>query len=138
MIVPDFTAANYIKVMGDPYYLSVFLHTMVAAFALTLVSLLVAYPAAWVDRPAPRGGARSLMLWAVYLPIYVSVIMRVLRMARYSSPIAASSITRSSVWALFKRPVRMINEITGMSIGPGASLSAFHDPSFGDGLAEGR
>jgi putative spermidine/putrescine transport system permease protein len=114
-IVPDLTAANYVKVLSDPYYLGVFVHTMVAAFGITILALIVAYPSSWAIARAV-GRTRTVLLWAVYLPIYVSVIMRVFGWIVF---IADSGMINRALLSsgLIHEPIRMINEVTGMTIG---------------------
>jgi putative spermidine/putrescine transport system permease protein len=115
MIVPAFSWDNYRKVLGDPYYLGVFGNTLLAAGGISLLALLVAYPFAWLLAQA-SGAARAFLLWAVYLPLYVSVIMRVFGWIVF---IADSGMLNLALLKLgvVDHPVRMMNEISGMSIG---------------------
>ncbi len=64
---------NYLKVLTDPYYVTVFVNTLSVAAITTIVSLIVAFPfAQFVVRAS--GPTRNLLLWCVYVPLYVSVI----------------------------------------------------------------
>src|SRR5260370_467399 len=74
-LAPAFTFASYAKVLSDSYYLGVFGNTLVAAAVVSWITLVVAYPFAWLLARS-SGSSRGFLLWAVYLPIYVSVIMR--------------------------------------------------------------
>ncbi len=76
LLIPGFTLANYGKIVRDPYYLGVFGNTVWAALLVCLVSFTIGYPLSWVLARA-SGSGRAFLLWTVYLPIYVSVIMRV-------------------------------------------------------------
>lgn len=115
MMVPGFTFANYAKVMRDPYYLSVFGNTLFAAALVALVSLVLAYPFSWLLARA-SGSSRAFLLWAVYLPIYVSVIMRVFG---WMVIISDSGMINQLLLrlGLVQQPVHMMNELSGMSIG---------------------
>jgi ABC-type spermidine/putrescine transport system permease subunit I len=88
---------------------------MVAAFGITILALIVAYPSSWAIARAV-GRTRTVLLWAVYLPIYVSVIMRVFGWIVF---IADSGMINRALLSsgLIHEPIRMINEVTGMTIG---------------------
>src|SRR5258708_36964419 len=75
-LVPAFTFASYGRVLSDSYYLGVFGNTLVAAAIVSSITLVVAYPFAWLLARS-AGSSRGFLLWGVYLPIYVSVIMLV-------------------------------------------------------------
>lgn len=115
MMVPAFTAANYVKVLSDPYYLGVFGHTLISAGAIALAALVIAYPFAWLLARSPPA-TRAFWLWAVYLPVYVSVIMRVFG---WIVIISDSGLVNDALLrlGLIAHPIRMINEITGLMIG---------------------
>jgi putative spermidine/putrescine transport system permease protein len=115
MLVPALTWENYAKVLGDPYYLNVFGNTLMAAGAVCMLSLLISYPFAWFLARS-SGTLRNFLFWAVYLPIYVSVIMRVFGWMVF---IADSGIVNDALinTGLVQSPVRMMNEMSGMGIG---------------------
>jgi ABC-type spermidine/putrescine transport system permease subunit I len=115
LLVPDFTFANYARVLSDPYYLQVFGNTLVAAVGIAVLALLIAYPFAWLMAHATRGGA-AFLVWAVYLPIYASVIMRVFG---WMVIIADSGMINRMLLdvGLIASPIHMMNEAAGMSIG---------------------
>ena len=74
-LTPAFTFDSYARVLSDPYHLGVFGNTLVAAAIVSSITPMVAYPFARLARSS--GSSRGFPLWVVYLPIYVSVIMRV-------------------------------------------------------------
>lgn len=115
VLVPDFTFANYRKVLTDTYYLTVFANTALAALGVSALALAVAYPFSWLLARS-GGSTRAFLLWAVYLPIYVSVIMRVFGWMVF---IADSGMINEALLKLgvISAPIRMINEVSGMSIG---------------------
>jgi putative spermidine/putrescine transport system permease protein len=115
MLVPALVFVNYAKVLSDPYYLGVFGHTLISAAVVALAALVIAYPFAWLlARATPT--ARALLLWAVYLPVYVSVIMRVFG---WIVIISDSGLINEALLRLkiIDHPIEMINEISGLMIG---------------------
>jgi putative spermidine/putrescine transport system permease protein len=114
-LVPGFTFANYAKVLSDPYYLVTFGNTLGAAVVVTIITLVVSYPFAWLMARV-GGSARGFLLWVVYLPIYVSVIMRVFG---WLVVIADSGMINTTLmkFGLLPQPLHMVNEISGMTIG---------------------
>ena len=47
-LTPAFTFDSYARVLSDPYYLGVFGNTLVAAAIVSSITLMVAYPFAWL------------------------------------------------------------------------------------------
>jgi ABC-type spermidine/putrescine transport system permease subunit I len=114
-LVPGFTWASYARVLSDSYYLGVFSNTLIAATGVSLAALVVSYPFAWLLARS-SGSSRGFLMWAVYLPIYVSVIMRVFGWMVF---IADSGMLNQLLMRIgaVNHPVRMINEVSGMTIG---------------------
>jgi putative spermidine/putrescine transport system permease protein len=112
---PAFTFANYAKVLTDSYYIGVFGNTLLAAFVVSLITLVISYPFAWLLARS-KGSSRGFLLWVVYLPIYVSVIMRVFG---WMVIIADSGMINQTLMkiGLSEQPIRMINEVSGMTLG---------------------
>jgi len=115
LLVPGFTMMNYVKVLSDPYYLVTFGNTLGAAVIVTLITLVISYPFAWLMARS-TGSSRGVLLWVVYLPIYVSVIMRVFGWMVIT---ADSGMINQALLklGLISQPVHIINEISGMTIG---------------------
>jgi ABC-type spermidine/putrescine transport system permease subunit I len=114
-VVPSFTWMNYAKVLSDPYYVNVFGNTLISALGIALLALVVSYPFAWLLAQASRG-SRAFLVWAVYLPIYVSVIMRVFG---WMVIIADSGMVNQALLSigLIAEPIKIMNEAEGMTIG---------------------
>ena len=114
-LLPAFTLANYIKVLGDPYYLVIFGNTFISAIGVSVIALIVSYPFAWALVRA-GGTANTVLLWVVYLPIYVSVIMRVFGWLVF---IADSGILNQTLMdmGLIDQPIFIMNEVSGMMLG---------------------
>lgn len=69
-----FTLRNYARVL-DPLYLSVLLRSILLAAATTVLSLLIAFPAAWAIRGMePR--RRALVLALVILPSWMNLLVK--------------------------------------------------------------
>lgn len=76
-IVPEFTLKNWIEVFSDSYFLEIFLRTFRIAVLVTLFSMLIGVPEAYIlNRMAP--GWRSAFLLVIIGPLLVSVVARTL------------------------------------------------------------
>lgn len=114
-VEPAWTLANYAAIATDSYYAQVFANTAGIAVAVGIVALLVGYPFAWfVARWAGRW--RTLLLWAVYTPLLVSVVVRVFG---WMAITADQGLINKSLLALglVDTPIKMLYEVTGMSMG---------------------
>lgn len=72
---PGFTVEHYRKVFDEPVYLRVMYRTVRISIFVTLISLLLGYPLALLMARA-RGLQLSLLLIAVLLPLWTSVLVR--------------------------------------------------------------
>jgi putative spermidine/putrescine transport system permease protein len=70
------TFANYLKFFGDPYNLGVVWRTLKLGLITTLGALAIGYPLAFACAWA-RGGWQSLMIAFLFLPLSVSIIVKV-------------------------------------------------------------
>ncbi len=115
LLVPAFTGVNYLKVVTDPYYVTVFTNTLTVAAISTIATLIIGYPFAQLIVRLV-GFSATLMLWCVYVPLYVSVIMRAFG---WTIILADSGLVNEVLLALglIKEPVRMLFEVEGMTIG---------------------
>lgn len=76
-IVPEFTLKNWLDIATDPYFLEIFLRTFRIALLVTLASILIGVPEAYIlNRMSP--GWRSVFLLVVIGPLLVSVVARTL------------------------------------------------------------
>jgi putative spermidine/putrescine transport system permease protein len=76
-IVPEFTLKNWREMTADDYFLQVFLRTFRIAILVTLASIAIGVPEAYVlNRMSP--GWRSVSLLAILGPLLVSVVARTL------------------------------------------------------------
>jgi putative spermidine/putrescine transport system permease protein len=67
------TLANYVKLFGDLFYLKVLVQTLALGVVVTLLSLVIAYPVAYVLARARR---RQLLVFLVISPLVVSIVIR--------------------------------------------------------------
>jgi len=114
-VQPDWTLGNYLAIATDAYYAEVFLNTVAVAAGVGLAALVIGYPFAWfLVRWAGRW--RTLLLWAVYTPLVVSVVVRVFGwMAITADRGLINSVLLGT--GLVDAPVKMLYEVSGMSLG---------------------
>lgn len=76
-IVPEFTLKNWIEVFTDSYFFEIFLRTFRIALLVTLATMLIGVPEAYIlNRMSPAW--RSGFLLVVIGPLLVSVVARTL------------------------------------------------------------
>ncbi len=76
-IVPEFTLKNWIEIATDSYFFEIFVRTFRIAVLVTLASVVVGVPEAYIlNRMSP--GWRSACLLVVIGPLLVSVVARTL------------------------------------------------------------
>jgi len=74
-IVARVTLENYVKFLGDPFYLAILGRTLEIGVLVTLVTLLLGYPVAYhLTRVPPR--RRAHLLLVILAPLLVSVVVR--------------------------------------------------------------
>jgi putative spermidine/putrescine transport system permease protein len=69
------TLANYAKLFGDFFYMKVLLQTLALGVAVTVLTLVIAYPVAYF-LARTRSRWRQLMLFLVISPLIVSIVIR--------------------------------------------------------------
>jgi putative spermidine/putrescine transport system permease protein len=112
---PAFIADNYVKALTDPYFAAVFGNTLLVGAGVGLLCVAVAYPFAhFAVRWAGR--SRTLLMWCVYVPLFVSVIMRVFG---WMVIVADSGMVNRALLALdlVDEPLHMMFAVPGMVIG---------------------
>ena len=111
---PGITAANYVEVATDPYYLRIFLRTFELALLVTLISVVVGVPEAYVlSRLSP--GLRALSLVVVLGPLLISVIVRTLGWTiLFGSDGVINHVLLQS--GLIQEPLKLMFSFAGMTI----------------------
>ncbi|MGJ5199576.1 MULTISPECIES: ABC transporter permease [unclassified Bradyrhizobium] len=75
MMVEALTAGNYLRAATDPYYQQIVLTTLGIALLCTMVTLIIAFPAAyWLGRIESRW--KSIVLIATLFPLLVGNVVR--------------------------------------------------------------
>lgn len=111
----DFTFASYARILSDPFYLSVFSNTAGVAILVTAICLIIAYPfSVYLTFVAKR--SRSLLIWAVYLPLFISVIVRVIGWIVFLSDLGLVNVLLIKL-GLLQNPIHLLYERSGMAIG---------------------
>jgi ABC-type spermidine/putrescine transport system permease subunit I len=114
-VVADWTLRNYLAIATDSYYVQVFGNTVGIAAAIGIVALLIGYPFAWF-LVLWAGRWRGLLLWAVYTPLLVSVVVRVFGWMAITADHGLINNFLLGV-GLVDSPVKLLYEVAGMSIG---------------------
>lgn len=112
---PGWTSANYVAAVTDAFYGKAFANTLLLALVVGLLCVALAYPFAhFLVRWARR--SRPLLLWCVYMPLFVSVIMRVFG---WMVIVADKGIVNNMLMAAgaLDEPVKMMHAVPGMVIG---------------------
>ncbi len=73
---PAYTTANYAAIFGKPVYLRIILKTGLAALLVTLLTLLLAFPYAYLLVRTPHPRLRRLLLVALFLPFLLGQVIR--------------------------------------------------------------
>ena len=73
----DFTFANYIEVWSSPIYRSIMLRSLTVSFAVTVVTVLVAYPIAYFVSFHVHPSRKSIWLFLITIPFWTSYLIRV-------------------------------------------------------------
>lgn len=70
------TLANYADILTRPAYLRIALKTVGAAVVVTALTLLLAFPYAYLMVRTGSGGVRKLLLVALFLPFFLGQVVR--------------------------------------------------------------
>ncbi len=71
------TLANYYEVLTEPVYRALMLRSLMVAAAVTLITVLLAYPVAYFVSFHVRPDRKSLWLFLITIPFWTSYIIRV-------------------------------------------------------------
>lgn len=73
----DFTFANYVEVWSSPVYRAIMLRSLTVSFAVTVVTVLVAYPIAYFVSFHVAPSKKSIWLFLITIPFWTSYLIRV-------------------------------------------------------------
>lgn len=113
-IVPDFTLKNWIEVFTDSYFFEIFMRTFRIAILVTLASILIGVPEAYIlNRMSPAW--RSAFLLVIIGPLLVSVVARTLGWALL---LGSTGLVNQGLIALglIKTPLEFMFTETGVVI----------------------
>ncbi len=109
------TAAHYVKLVTDPFYVQIGLRTIGLGLAVTLLSLVAGYPLAYV-LARTRSRARP---WLVVLVIFPLLLNLVVRSFGWIALLANRGLVNETLMALglVEQPIRLMFNFTGLLIG---------------------
>jgi putative spermidine/putrescine transport system permease protein len=105
----------YREVLGSVVYQRVFLNTVIVAFVVTVVCLLLAYPTAFVLARL-RGGLRAVAFYCVLVPFWISLLVRTyawMLLLGTQGPVNAALVAVG----LVNQPLPLLFNSTGVLIG---------------------
>jgi putative spermidine/putrescine transport system permease protein len=76
VVVPEFNLNNYVKLL-EPANVDIFIRTATMALAVTVASVLLAFPLAYYAARRATPAARAALYLAVLLPLWSSYLIRV-------------------------------------------------------------
>jgi putative spermidine/putrescine transport system permease protein len=115
LMVPDFTLANYVRIVTDSFYLTSYLNTFGIALLVAALALALGYPFAYfLVRFARR--SRTLLVWLIYTPLTVSVIVRTFGWIVITADTGVLNNVLMALGATVQ-PLHILFEVQGMTIG---------------------
>ena len=111
----DGPLAAYREVLGSLVYQRVFLNTLIVAFVVTVVCILLAYPTAFVLARL-RGGLRAVAFYCVLVPFWISLLVRTyawMLLLGTQGPVNAALVAVGVV----SQPLSLLFNSTGVLIG---------------------
>ncbi|MCC7047521.1 MAG: ABC transporter permease [Alphaproteobacteria bacterium] len=113
-IQPGYSLANYIEVLGDEYFHTIFGRTFLLAACVTAVSALIGAPEAYVVHRM-RAPWRSIFLLVILGPLLVSVVVRTLGWAVLLGRNGMVNVALKSL-GIVETPVEFMFTFTGMTV----------------------
>jgi putative spermidine/putrescine transport system permease protein len=112
---PGFTLQHYAKLFGEPAYFRAFRNTAEISVGVTLVSLVLGYPLAYLmTAVSPR--VRALLVVLVLVPFWTSVLVRTFA---WMIILGRRGLINQVLthWGLIDRPLALIYNMLGVQIG---------------------
>src|SRR5258708_31139571 len=113
-IQPGFSLKNYVEVLGDNYFHTIFGRTFVLALWVTGISVLIGAPEAYVIHRM-RPPWRSIFLLVILGPLLVSVIVRTLGWAVLLGRGGMVNVALVKL-GILERPIEFMYSFTGMTV----------------------
>jgi putative spermidine/putrescine transport system permease protein/mannopine transport system permease protein len=115
IVEPEIGLGNYARIFGTTTYVRVILNTMTLAATVALVTLVLAYPVAWMVSDA-RGSLLYLFLALILIPFWTSVVIRTFAwMVLFQRRGVLNSFLLSA--GLIDQPLRLMHNSIGVHIG---------------------
>jgi putative spermidine/putrescine transport system permease protein len=113
--VPGFTFENYIRFFTDPFYLNTFYVTFKLAFIVTLVTLLLGYPVAYLISKA-RSMTKAVYLIIILIIMWTQYIVKIYGLVVLFS---TTGLVNSFLLTLgiIERPLNMLYNFFSVSVG---------------------
>jgi len=113
-IQPGFNLKNYVEVLGDSYFHTIFGRTLVLALSVTSSAILTGAPEAYgIHRMRPPW--RSIFLLVIPGPVLVSVIVRTLGWAVLLGRGGMVNVALVKL-GILERPIEFMYSFTGMTV----------------------
>lgn len=113
-IQDDWTLANYVEVLGDPYFHKIFLRTFGLALLVTVICIAIGAPEAYVLSRLSNPW-KSIFLLVVLGPLLISVVVRTLGWALFFGGNGVLTMTAQAL-GFGDEPVSLMFTFTGMTI----------------------
>lgn len=113
-ILPRYTLSNYIEVISDPYYHSIFIRTAGLSLLVTVLCILLGVPETLI-LARMRSPWRSIFLLVVLGPLLISVVVRTLGWAILMGRDGLINTALRSLH-LIDSPLRLLFTLTGVTI----------------------
>lgn len=115
LMIRAWTLNNYWEIVSDSYYQSIYLNSLALALGTAVACLLICLPIAYYVVFC-MGSNSAFLLWLVYTPLIISVIVRVFG---WIIIISDSGILNSVLLAIgiIKTPLRWLYSTEGLTLG---------------------
>ena len=112
---PGFTLAHYAKLFGEPAYLQALRNTAEISIWVTVLSLVLGYPLAYL-MTVVSGRVRTLLIVLVLVPFWTSVLVRTFA---WMVILGKQGIINQLLvrWGVIDRPLALIYNMLGVQIG---------------------
>ncbi|MER9754069.1 ABC transporter permease [Mesorhizobium sp. M0166] len=112
---PEPGLQNYAALLGDGTYARVFFNTFLVAALVTIVTVLVAFPVAWMLAIMPSGLA-SIIFGIIILSMWTNLLTRTYAWMVLLQRTGVINRTLMTIGAI-DQPLPLINNLTGVTIG---------------------
>ncbi|WP_376704405.1 ABC transporter permease [Mesorhizobium sp. ISC25] len=112
---PEPGLQNYAALLGDGTYVRVFFNTFLVAALVTIVTVLVAFPVAWLLAIMPSGLA-SIIFGIIILSMWTNLLARTYAWMVLLQRTGVINRTLMTI-GVIDQPLPLINNLTGVTIG---------------------